>query len=161
MTKTIDFYFDFISPYSYLAHKQIQKKNNSQILVTTGTKSSSKLIFKRLNKSITHQFLPLDNPIFVERFLSYWKPNIGIFVESEIWPNLILKSKNKKIKLVIINGRMTPKTYKKAHHSLASAPLLSGKLHVILIRNSPNKNNRIDKQDFVLLRKKPKKTLLG
>ena len=93
--------------------KEIQKKNNSQILVTTGTKSASKLIFQKLNKSITHQFLPLDNPIFVERFLSYWKPNIGIFVESEIWPNLILKSKDKKIKLIIINGRMTPKTYKR------------------------------------------------
>ncbi len=93
--------------------KEIKKNNNSQILVTTGTKSSSKLIVKKLSKDIVHQFLPLDNPIFVERFLSYWKPNVGIFVESEIWPNLVLKSKKKKLKLIIINGRMTPKTFKR------------------------------------------------
>ena len=93
--------------------KEIQKKNNSQILITTGTRSSAELITKKLNKVIVHQFLPLDNPLFVERFLSFWKPNVGIFVESEIWPNLILKCKNKKIKLIIINGRMTPKSYKR------------------------------------------------
>ena len=75
--------------------KEIQKKNSSQILVTTGTKSSAQLIKQKLNKKITHQFIPLDNPLFIERFLSYWRPSIGIFVESEIWPNLILKSKEK------------------------------------------------------------------
>jgi len=93
--------------------KEIQKKNSSQILVTTGTKSSAQLIKQKLNKKITHQFIPLDNPLFIERFLSYWRPSIGIFVESEIWPNLILKSKEKKIKLIIINGRMTSKTFKR------------------------------------------------
>ncbi len=93
--------------------KEIQKNNSSQILVTTGTKSSAQLIINKFDKGIIHQFIPLDNPVFVERFLSYWRPNIGIFVESEIWPNLILQSKDKKVKLIIINGRMTPKTYKK------------------------------------------------
>ena len=93
--------------------KEIQTKNSSQILITTGTKSSAKLINQKLNKKITHQFLPLDNPLFVERFLTYWKPSIGIFVESEIWPNLILKSNEKKIKLIIINGRMTSKTFRR------------------------------------------------
>ena len=92
---------------------EIQKKNNSQILVTTGTKSSAQLIIQKLKKNVIHQFLPLDNPTFVDRFLTHWKPNIGIFVESEIWPNLILESKNRNIKLVIIIGRMTPRTYKK------------------------------------------------
>ena len=64
------------------------EKNNavSQILVTSSTLSSSKVLKKFKFKKTIHQFFPIDHFIFVNSFLNYWKPNIAIFVESEIWP---------------------------------------------------------------------------
>ena len=93
--------------------KEIQKINDSQILITTGTKTSAEIVSNKIRGNIVHQFLPLDIPIYVNRFLNHWKPNIGILVESEIWPNLVLNSYKKNIKLFIINGRMAPKSFKK------------------------------------------------
>ena len=64
-----------------------------------------------LSYKTVHQYLPLDIPLFNARFLKHWKPTHAIFVESEIWPNLILQIKQMKIKLAIINGRMTLNSY--------------------------------------------------
>ncbi len=87
------------------------KKNVHQILVTTTTLSSSK-IFSKLNlKKTTHQFFPIDNNFVLDKFLNYWSPSILFLCESEIWPNLIYKINKKKIKLILLNGRMTSKTF--------------------------------------------------
>ncbi len=85
----------------------------SQILLTTGTVSSAKILDNKLTGKTIHQFLPLDIPSFNKRFLKYWKPNAAIFIESEIWPNLITQIKKLDINLAIINGRMTLSSYKK------------------------------------------------
>jgi 3-deoxy-D-manno-octulosonic-acid transferase len=82
-------------------------KSINQILLTTGTTSAAKIVMNKLGSKTVHQYLPLDTPLFNSRFLRYWKPTYAIFVESEIWPNLILQVKKMKIKLAIINGRMT------------------------------------------------------
>ena len=75
--------------------------NNSSVLITSVTLTSSdhieKIILK--NKKIIHKFSPLDHPFCINKFLKHWKPDISIFVESEIWPNMILKSYQKKIPL--------------------------------------------------------------
>ncbi len=85
------------------------KKNNriDQILVTTGTTSSARILKNKLKDNASHQFIPLDIPIYIKRFLNYWTPSLVIFVESEIWPNFISEIKKRKIKLMILNGRMT------------------------------------------------------
>jgi len=90
-----------------------KKKKIDKILITTITLSSGKILEKRYkeNKKIFHQFLPLDIPIYVNKFLNHWSPNLSIFIESEIWPNLILKIKEKNIPLLLINGRLTKKTF--------------------------------------------------
>ena len=84
-----------------------------KILITSITLSSSEVLKKRINeyKKTIHQFLPLDIPIFVNKFLDHWSPNMSIFVDSEIWPNLILQIKKKNIPLILINGRITKKTF--------------------------------------------------
>jgi len=83
------------------------------ILITTITLSSAQVLKKRLNKSekIIHQFLPLDIRFFIKKFLNNWSPNISIFVDSEIWPNLIKEIKYRKISLLLINGRITKKSF--------------------------------------------------
>ncbi len=92
--------------------KELEKnKNIKQILVTTGTVTSAKIMDERLKGKAFHQFLPLDIPIFVERFLNHWNPSVSIFVESEIWPNLIFALSKRKSKLIILNGRMTVKSF--------------------------------------------------
>ena len=92
--------------------KELEKnKKIKQILVTTGTVTSAKIMDERLKGKAFHQFLPIDIPIFVERFLNHWNPSISIFVESEIWPNFISALSKRKSKLMILNGRMTVKSF--------------------------------------------------
>ena len=89
------------------------EKNNAvnQILVTSSTLSSSKVLKKFKFKKTIHQFYPIDHFIFVNSFLNYWKPNIAIFVESEIWPCMFQNLKKKKIPLILLNARITKKTF--------------------------------------------------
>ncbi len=92
--------------------KELEKnKKVKQILVTTGTVTSAEIMGNKLKGKAFHQFIPIDVPIFVKRFLDHWNPSLSIFVESEIWPNFILALKNRKKKLMILNGRMTVKSF--------------------------------------------------
>ena len=88
-------------------------KNIKQILITTSTLSSSKIFKKFRFKKTLHQFYPLDNVHIVNNFLNYWKPSSVIFVESEIWPTMIAQLKKKKIKIVLINARMSEKSFRR------------------------------------------------
>ena len=88
-------------------------KKIDTILITTITLSSSEVLKKRYNNNekIIHQFLPLDVPIFINKFLKHWNPNISIFIDSEIWPNLIFQIKKQKIPLLLFNGIIRNKTF--------------------------------------------------
>ena len=91
------------------------KKNFPEhlILMTTGTITSERVISKRAQKLLIHQFAPLDLGISVEKFLKHWKPDIAIFVESEIWPNLLNSTTNKSIKFILLNARISEKSFTK------------------------------------------------
>ena len=90
-----------------------KEKSVSQILITSSTLSSSK-VFKKFNfKKSIHQFYPIDHLIFANKFLNYWQPNIAIFIESEIWPTMYNKLYIKKIPLILLNARLTKKSYKR------------------------------------------------
>ena len=88
-------------------------KNIKQILVTTSTLSSSKIFQKFTFKKTLHQFYPLDNIHIVNKFLNYWKPSSVIFVESEIWPTMISQLKKRGIRVVLINARMSEKSFRR------------------------------------------------
>jgi len=64
-------------------------------------------------KGVLHQYVPLDNQIFMQRFLHHWRPDLAVLVESEIWPNLVLETKALNIPLVLINGRISVSTFKR------------------------------------------------
>jgi 3-deoxy-D-manno-octulosonic-acid transferase len=89
------------------------EKNRSidQILITTSTLSSSKVIKKFNFKKTIHQFYPVDHIYFTNKFLNYWKPNLAIFIESEIWPCMFNCISNKNIPLILLNARLTKKTF--------------------------------------------------
>tara|TARA_Y200000002_G_scaffold205826_1_gene169797 strand:- start:1968 stop:3218 length:1251 start_codon:yes stop_codon:yes gene_type:complete len=82
-----------------------------QILVTTGTLSSSKIVKRFKFKKTIHQFYPIDHIYFTSKFLKYWKPNFAIFIDSEIWPCMFKELNNKKIPLILLNARLTKKTF--------------------------------------------------
>tara|TARA_B100001123_G_C15283212_1_gene1014724 strand:+ start:903 stop:2180 length:1278 start_codon:yes stop_codon:yes gene_type:complete len=85
----------------------------NRILITSITLSSAQILEKKYkqNKKIIHQFLPLDVPVYVKKFLNHWSPNLSIFIDSEIWPNLISEIKEKNIPLLLVNARITKKTF--------------------------------------------------
>ena len=96
-----------------LIEKYEKKRDIDQILVTSNTLSSSKVISKYKFKKVTHQFFPIDTNHNTRKFLDYWKPSLSMFVDSEIWPNMLLNLKKRKIPIVLINGRITFKTFKR------------------------------------------------
>ena len=91
------------------------EKNNSieQILVTSSTLSSSKVLKKFNLKKTIHQFYPIDHFIFTTKFLKYWRPNLAIFIDSEIWPSMFKELDKKNIPLILLNARLTKKTFKR------------------------------------------------
>ena len=91
----------------------IEEKKIDKILLTSITLSSGKILKKRFsqNVKVIHQFLPLDVAVWTNKFLDHWKPNLSIFIDSEIWPNLISQISKKKIPLLLINARITKKTF--------------------------------------------------
>ena len=88
---------------------------NIDFLITTVTLSSSNLLKKKLShyNNVTHRFFPVDTENLSNKFLNLWKPNLVCFVDSEIWPNFLFKIKEKKIPLILINARITKKTFYK------------------------------------------------
>ncbi|HEY1632037.1 MAG TPA: 3-deoxy-D-manno-octulosonic acid transferase [Rhizomicrobium sp.] len=81
------------------------------VLVTSGTVTSSKLMADRLPQGAFHQYAPIDTPGAVRRFLAHWKPDIGLFVDSEIWPNMLSQARARGIPLAMINGRMSERSF--------------------------------------------------
>jgi len=91
----------------------IEDEKINIILITSITLSSGKILEKKYHKNskVIHQFLPLDVLPFTKKFLKHWKPNLSIFIDSEIWPNLILQIKEEKIPLLLLNARITKKSF--------------------------------------------------
>ena len=80
------------------------------ILVTSGTLTSAQLLAQRLPVGVIHQFAPVDAPGAVAAFLDHWQPSLAVFVESELWPNLILEARRRGVKLVLASARITERT---------------------------------------------------
>ena len=86
-------------------------KSIKQILITSNTLSSSKVLKNNNFKKVIHQFFPIDTNFLVKKFLNYWNPSKALFIDSEFWPNTILELNKKKIPIILINGRITKKTF--------------------------------------------------
>ena len=94
--------------------EKLERENKiARVLITSNTLSSSKIINKLKFKKIIHQFFPIDTNYFSSKFIQYWKPSAAYFIDSEIWPNTIMNLKKRKIPIMLINGRITNKSYKR------------------------------------------------
>jgi len=84
---------------------------NIRILLTSGTVTSAAIVARRFPPDVIHQYVPYDSPRFVGRFLDHWRPSLALFIESDLWPNLILSSAARRLPMVLINGRMSPRSF--------------------------------------------------
>lgn len=90
-----------------LINEILDQHKDIHILMTTGTLTSARLMEQRLPERTIHQFIPVDHPKWVESFFNYWKPNMALWMESELWPSMLYEVKKRKIPAALINARMS------------------------------------------------------
>ncbi|HXY89222.1 MAG TPA: glycosyltransferase N-terminal domain-containing protein, partial [Xanthobacteraceae bacterium] len=89
------------------------RANGLSILLTSGTVTAARIAERRLPKGVLHQFVPLDSPAFIHRFLDYWRPGLILLAESELWPNMIVEAARRGAPIVLINGRVSKRSFKR------------------------------------------------
>ncbi|HBM91161.1 MAG TPA: 3-deoxy-D-manno-octulosonic acid transferase [Rhodospirillaceae bacterium] len=83
------------------------------ILLTTGTVTSAQLIAKRLPEGVLHQYVPVDRWSYVTHFLDHWQPDLALWIESELWPNMLTALKKRNVPAALLNGRMSERSYRR------------------------------------------------
>jgi 3-deoxy-D-manno-octulosonic-acid transferase len=106
------------------------------ILVTSGTQASAEILARRLPAGVLHQYAPVDTPGAVRRFVRYWRPDVGLFVESELWPNLILAARGAGTRLALISARVTEKSARRWAARPAAARAVLGSFELILAQEA-------------------------
>jgi len=102
------------------------------MLVTSGTVTSSGLAEQRLPRGVVHQFVPLDVPRFARRFLDHWRPDLALFVESDLWPNLMIEASARNVPMVLVNGRLSEHSFQRWRRLPRSILNLLGRLDLCL-----------------------------
>ena len=112
------------------------RRPNVTILATTGTRTSAQVLAGRLPARAIHQFAPLDTPQSARRFLAHWRPGLAVFVESELWPNLLLAAKASGARLALVSARITPASGRGWSRAPAAARAVVGAFDLILAQDA-------------------------
>src|SRR5215467_2940884 len=108
---------------------------NIRILLTSGTVTSAAIVAKRFPADIIHQYVPYDSPRYVARFLDHWRPSLALFIESDLWPNLILSSAARRLPMVLINGRMSQRSFPRWRRVVSTISALLDKFDICLAQS--------------------------
>jgi 3-deoxy-D-manno-octulosonic-acid transferase len=108
---------------------------NLRILLTSGTVTSAAIVAKRFPPDVIHQYVPYDSPRYVARFLDHWRPSLAMFIESDLWPNLILSSAARRLPMVLINGRMSQRSFPRWKRMSNTISALLGRFDVCLAQS--------------------------
>jgi 3-deoxy-D-manno-octulosonic-acid transferase len=106
-----------------------------RILLTSGTVTSAAIVARRFPPDIIHQYVPYDSPRYVARFLDHWRPSLALFIESDLWPNLILSSAARRLPMVLINGRMSPRSFPRWRRVYGTISALLEKFDICLAQS--------------------------
>jgi 3-deoxy-D-manno-octulosonic-acid transferase len=106
-----------------------------RVLLTSGTVTSAAIVAKRFPADIIHQYVPYDSPRYVDRFLDHWRPSLALFVESDLWPNLILSSAARRLPMVLINGRMSHRSFPRWRRLAGTISALLGRFDICLAQS--------------------------
>src|SRR5437660_10345438 len=118
---------------------------NLRILLTSGTVTSAAIVAKRFPPDVIHQYVPYDSPRFVTRFLDHWRPSLALFIESDLWPNLILSSAARRLPMVLINGRMSHRSFPRWRRVSGTISALLGRFDICLAQS------QVDAERFAAL----------
>ena len=110
----------------------VKARPDLTVLVTSSTVTSARILAERLPAGVIHQYAPVDAPGVVARFLDHWRPSLAVFVESELWPNLLLEAQRRGVKLALVSARITEKTVEGWARFPASARALTGAFDLVL-----------------------------
>jgi 3-deoxy-D-manno-octulosonic-acid transferase len=94
-----------------LIERMLRERPGLEILLTTGTVTAARLLEPRLPRGARHQFVPADLPGAVSRFLDHWRPDLALWVESELWPNLVLMTRRRNIPMLLLNARLSARSH--------------------------------------------------
>jgi 3-deoxy-D-manno-octulosonic-acid transferase len=108
---------------------------NLRILLTSGTVTSAAVVAKRFPPDVIHQYVPYDSPRYVARFLDHWKPSLALFIESDLWPNLILAGAVRRVPMVLINGRMSPRSFPRWRRMYGTISALLSRFDICLAQS--------------------------
>ncbi len=108
---------------------------NIRVLLTSGTVTSAAIVAKRFPADIIHQYVPYDSPRYVARFLDHWRPSLALFIESDLWPNLILASAARRLPMVLINGRMSHRSFPRWRRVAGTISALLGRFDICLAQS--------------------------
>jgi 3-deoxy-D-manno-octulosonic-acid transferase len=114
------------------------RARNFNVLVTSGTVTSARLAERRLPPGAIHQFIPLDAPRYIDRFLEHWQPNLALFVESDLWPNLIMASTERNVPLILINGRLSERSFTRWRYLPSTIEALLSRFDLCLTQSEPD-----------------------
>ena len=123
-----------------IINKLERNKKVKKIIVTSSTISSANIFKKQKFKKTIHKFFPLDTNYLTKKFIKIWKPEVAIFVDSEIWPNMIKNLKKKQIPIILLNARFTKSSFKKWMILKNFASEIFNKITLALPQNSETKN---------------------
>ncbi len=110
----------------------LERLPGAHILVTTGTVTSANIMQKRLPARAFHQYYPLDHPAWVKNFLDHWRPDLAIWMESELWPAMLGEIEQRKIPAFLVNARLSPRSLRRWKHAAGMARALLGAFTKIL-----------------------------
>src|SRR6266436_8282306 len=108
---------------------------NLRILLTSGTVTSAAVVAKRFPPDVIHQYVPYDSPRYVARFLDHWQPSLALFIESDLWPNLILSSAARRLPMILINGRMSHRSFPRWRRVAGTISALLGRFELCLAQS--------------------------
>ncbi len=110
-----------------LIGRVLDRRGDANVLMTTGTVTSARLMADRLPERAVHQYAPVDRPDAVRRFLDHWRPDLALWIESEFWPNLLGDTQARGVPCVLVNARMSDASFARWRRIPGLiAPLLAG-----------------------------------
>ncbi|HEX4890019.1 MAG TPA: 3-deoxy-D-manno-octulosonic acid transferase [Alphaproteobacteria bacterium] len=119
-----------------LMRKMHDLRPDLNFLITTGTVSSANILARQLPAYVMHQFAPFDRARWVRRFLAHWRPDMAIWIESEVWPNMILETAARGVPMALVNGRMSARSYRRWRLWKTGIKYLLNKFDVVLARDA-------------------------
>jgi 3-deoxy-D-manno-octulosonic-acid transferase len=115
--------------------ERLLAEGDINVLVTSGTVTSAAIMQARLPQGAIHQYVPLDTPRAVARFLDHWKPDAGLLVESDLWPNLIQGAAARGVRLALVNARISARSARRWRFARKSVAALLGAFDVVLAQD--------------------------